>query len=588
MNFFDGPTAGDPSPEPPAGAMALSAYAPGEDEDFPPDHWFVPAQLPQVAQVGAGPYVRIMLTGWEVWPGSVTMRLGIFLRRIRPRDPSYDDGPGAGGLRVGLSLGDGRKVTTLDGDAPSPAGGPARPTLRLISGTGGSFHYQLELHLSQLPPAGPARLVVAWPDERVPETGTDIDAAALRAAAGDALEIWPDAEPPAPAAAGAEPGGFLTGSLGPYDILAQPREADPSEEGGPAREGGPSGEEGPPPSDRPRGDWEGMARNDWRDAELVRARLAAGADPAATGLDSHATPLHLAAAGSPPEIVAELIARVPDVDARDSEGRTALWKAVTRGAEANAALLLAAGADAWSPQIGGRSPGRLALTTAMAPLFAGLPGVVPLTAAERAAQQEADDRMAAFKDVDTFGLAVAFVPGIDEEEAIRRLGDDPRNCPAPGPDADPGPYGTGPDGFDPYDFDEAERQVGVTGVAGGCVLVQLSSYLLSMGSVLDALSLGTAAYGVFFNPKGGTFGTFSRDGRTELSEEIGLPTHGADSSDAHWLYRFWDWGLPKDMHGAPVLAYASAMAGLPVTDVPPVDGLPRRWVEIPEGSPLLS
>ncbi|MFI9051247.1 ankyrin repeat domain-containing protein [Streptomyces sp. NPDC053427] len=574
MKFFEGPTEAGTPAEPPAGGVVLCAYEPVEDEDFAPDHWFVPAQLPQVAEIGAGPDVRIVLTGWEVWPCSVTMRLGVFLRRIRPQDPSHDGGPSAGGLRLGLLLADGRKVTTLDGEA-EPLDGPAGPTLRLSGGTGGAFHCHMELHLSQLPPAGETRLVVAWPDERVPETSTVIDAATLRAAAGDALEIWPDAEPPAPPSAGEEVAGFGFASTGPYEILARPAEADPDEEWS------------PPAPDRSRGDWEGMTHDGWKDAELVRARLANGAAPDSTGPDVQETPLHRAAATGSPQAVAELIARAHDVDARDDEGCTPLWRAVCHGAQENAALLLEAGADAWSPQLGGRSPGRLALTTAMAPLFAGLPGAVPLTDEERAAQRDADDRTAVLQGVETDGVSIAFVPGIDEDEAIRRLGGDPRTCPVSDGEADPD--GVNPDDFDEdwEDFEPSEREVGVTGVDGGCVLFQPSWYLLSTDSVLDALSPGTTAYGLYFNPKGGTFGALSRDGRTVLSEEIGQAAFGDDSPDAHWLYRFWNWDVPKGAWHADAIAYASAMAGLRVMDSAPVDAWPRRWTEIPEDSPLL-
>ncbi|QHC25250.1 ankyrin repeat domain-containing protein [Streptomyces sp. GS7] len=573
MSFFDGLIAPDPPPEPPAETMVLSAYDPGGTEDFAPAHWFVPAQLPQVAEVGAGPDVRIMLTGWEVWPASVTMRLAVFLRRIEPGGRTTPYGrPGSGALRCGLLLADGRKVTTLDGE-PWPMADGSRPTLRLSGGTGGAFHYQLELHLSQLPPAGPAQLVVEWPDEGVPETVTVLDAAILRAAAGGALEIWPDAAPPARSGAGEEPRGFLSVSLGPSEILARPAAA-----GLPAWS--------PPAPDPARGDWEELAPFHWQDTELIRARLAQGADPAALRSGSLDAPLHLAAAHSSPDVVAELLARGPEVDVVDDQGCTPLWHAVVHGAEANAALLLGAGADAWSPRIGGRSPGRLALATSLAPLFAGLPDAVPLTPRERAAQQDADDRAAVFEGVETDGLSVAFVPGIDEEEAVRRLGRDPAECPVLDLDAEPGPHGTGPNGFDPYAPEEAERQVGVTGVPGGCVLVQPVSYRLSTAPVLDALSAGTTAYGVYFNPSGGTFGALSRDGRTELTEEIGLPPYG-DEPDGHWLYRFWSWDRPDGMYGAAELAYASAMAGLRLTDPHAVAGAPRRWVEIPDGSPLL-
>ncbi|UJB44192.1 ankyrin repeat domain-containing protein [Streptomyces sp. A1-5] len=577
MSFFDGLPASPPPPEPPDETLELRAYAPAEDEEFAPSHWFVPARLPQVAEAGAGPDVRIVLTGWEVWPRSVTMRLSLFLRRIRPggRTSPYG-GPRDGALRCGLMLADGRKVTTLDG-APLPTAGPPHPTLRLGGGSGGAFHYELELHLSQLPPAGATQLVVEWPDEQVPETVTVFDAGPLRAAAGEALEIWPDAAPPAPPApptTGEESRGFLTAGPGPAEILAPPPESEPQPWSPPA----------PHPA---RGDWELLAPFHWRDTALVLARLANGADPQAL-VPGHPqeTPLHLAAAHGSPESVAALLDRGAAVDAPDAQGCTPLWHAVCHGAEENAALLLRAGADAWSPQVAGRSPGRLALTCALAPLFAGLPGAVPLTPEERAAQRAADEQAAVFRGAHTDGASVAFVVGIDEAEAVRRLGRDPRDCPVLAPDADADPDATGPYGFDAHDAEESHRRVGVTGVPGGCVLRQPSSYLLSTDRLLDALSVGTAAYGLYVNPAGGTFGTLSRDGRTALTEEIGLPPYG-DEPEGHWHYRFWSWSRPKDMYGANELGYAAATAGLRVTDPAPVTGPPRRWVEIPDGSGLL-
>ncbi|MER6049860.1 ankyrin repeat domain-containing protein [Streptomyces sp. NPDC001793] len=574
MSFFDGLPESPPPPEPPDETLELSAYAPVGDEEFAPSQWFVPARLTQVAEAGAGPDVRLVLTGWEVWPRSVTMRLSVFLRRIRPGGRTSPYGrPGDGALRCGLLLADGRKVTTLDG-APWPAAGPSGPTFRLRGGTGGAFHHELELHLSQLPPAGATRLVVEWPDEQVPETVTVFDAGPLRAAAGEALEIWPAA----PRAAGEESRGFLGRGPGPAEIPPRPPGSEPRPWA-------------PPDPGADRGDRQLPAPSHWRDTALVPARSARDADPAALAPGSAEAPLHLAAAHGAPEAVAALLDRGAPVDAPDAEGCTPLWHAVCHGARENAALLLRAGADAWSPQLGGRSPGRLALTTALAPLFAGLPGAVPPTPEERAAQQDADARVAVFHGAHTDGISVAFVPGIDEAEAVRRLGRDPDGCPAPDPgsdfDSEADPASSGAHDGDPYDGAGADhRRIGVTGVPGGCVLVQPFSYLLSTRPVLDALSPGTAAYGVSFHPAGGTFGTLSRDGRTELTEEIGLPPFG-DEPEGHWLYRFWSWSRPRDAHGASELAYASAAAGLRVADARPVTGPPGRWVEIPDGSPLL-
>lgn len=585
MDFFEGLIAPDEPDEPqPETHHRLGAYRPGGDEPLPPADWFLPAQLPQVTELGVGPDVRIMLTGWQVWPGSVTLRLGVFLRTIRQGGQTHPvrfgaGRAGAGALRFGVLLADGRRVTTLDGHPwPAPTEGPPRPTLQLRGGGGGGFHYQVELHLSQLPPEGPMQLVAEWPDQGVPETRTEIDATVLRAAAAEAVEIWPESEPPPPAEQGGKAGSFAIISMGPSEIMAQAIV-------GPAGRRG-SRSAGPPPPTPERSDWEGMGLAGWQDIDLVRTRLAHGADPVAR-LDSWSdeTPLHRAAEHGVPEVVAELLRHVQDVDVQAREERTPLWEAVCHGKREAVELLLAAGADAWSPQMGGRSPGRLALTTELAPLFEALPNAVLLTPDEHAAQEDADRRAAVFHDMHLDGLSVAFVASIDEETAIRRLGADPAAAPVLDLDREPGPYGTGPNGFDPDDYDLAERFVGVTGVPGGCVLIQPAWYYLSRPDVLNALSPGTTAYGLYFNPKGGTFGEFSRDGRSERHEEMGSVS--GDEPDLHWLYRFWQWDKPG-MWGAHSLAYASHMGGIRVTNRAAVVGPPRRWAEIPEDSELLS
>jgi len=84
---------------------------------------------------------------------------------------------------------------------------------------------------------------------------------------------------------------------------------------------------------------------------------------------------------------------------------------------------------------------------------------------------------------------------------------------------------------------------------------------MNHGVVLDVLSPDTTAYGIYFNPKGGTFGTLSRDGRFELHEEIGSVF--GDEPDRHWLYHFWQWDKEPSVWGAYELAYASDMGGVP-------------------------
>jgi hypothetical protein len=163
---------------------------------------------------------------------------------------------------------------------------------------------------------------------------------------------------------------------------------------------------------------------------------------------------------------------------------------------------------------------------------------------------------------------------VSEDEVIRRLGADPAQCPEVDLESAP---------FDPMDYDESLRYVGVTSVAGapgGCVITQ-NGYMPSDNAVLRAISAGTAAYGVYFNPKGGTFGTLARDGEVVESEEIGLTPHDSDPA-AYWNFRFWQ-RTHTFPYGADVLAYSCAAAGLKISDgKAAVNGhTPRRWVALP-------
>lgn len=142
---------------------------------------------------------------------------------------------------------------------------------------------------------------------------------------------------------------------------------------------------------------------------------------------------------------------------------------------------------------------------------------------------------------------------LSEDELIRRIGADPARCPSADPEHAP---------FDQADFDESLRHVGVRsveGAPGGCVITQ-DGYMPSDNALMQAISAGTTAYGVYFNAKGGTFGTLARDGEIVAYEEIGLPPQESDPA-AHWTFRFWQ-GKRTFPYGAEIFAYACA-AGRP-------------------------
>ncbi|WP_328912014.1 MULTISPECIES: ankyrin repeat domain-containing protein [unclassified Streptomyces] len=579
MGFFDDLVL----PEEPAAERAVLARLrpPGEDDGRyrPPVDRFAPALVPQLEVVGEGPETRIVLTGWSVWPRSVTLHLAVFHKSRRQSAEAKRQS----GLRVGLLFSDGRRVTSLDGTVIRSisfrnSGGQAGeaqtdqavgliPLDTGLQARRSLFKTDVDLYLAELPPPGDAWLVVEWPDEEIAEVRTPVDAAALRAASGRALEIWPGLEPPDPETL---PGRIaITEMSGPPAFLAPPLTRDQRER---LRR-----EEEARQRYVPRADWQRMGYQDWGDTALIRARLEGGAPPDAVVVGRPgATPLHRVAEQGAAEAAEVLLAHHADVDARDSDGHTPLWYAVVSMGEAAVRTLIDAGADVWTPQSGPWSPGRLLLTTSLAPLVRGLPGAVELPPEEVAAQRSADALIAAFGDESlwTQGLGICFVRDLSEDELIRRIGADPARCPSADPEHAP---------FDQADFDESLRHVGVRsveGAPGGCVITQ-DGYMPSDNALMQAISAGTTAYGVYFNAKGGTFGTLARDGEIVAYEEIGLPPQESDPA-AHWTFRFWQ-GKRTFPYGAEIFAYACAAAGLRIADgrdaVDP--GIPRRWVALP-------
>ncbi|MEV5976389.1 ankyrin repeat domain-containing protein [Streptomyces sp. NPDC052114] len=584
MGFFDDLVL----PEQPARPREelLRQGPPGADagRDRPPVDWFEPVLVSQLAVAGAGPTAKVVVRGWSVWPRSVTLHLSV-------RRPVYGGGDEAGrqsGLRVGLLLADGRRMTSLDASRGGSLVGPAAiraacagpeessGLIPLDPGLGhvrrSVFKTDVDLYLPELPPPGETRLVVEWPDEGIPETSTPVDAGALRAAAARALEAWPDLPVPDPAA---QPESLaMIHMSGPPPFLAPPLTRHQRAE---LRR-----EEEARQRYVPRADWSGIGYRDWGDAELIRARLSGGAPPDALA-HGDGTPLHRAAECGGAEAVAALLPHVTRVDAVDGQGRTALWHAVCATDERSVRLLIDAGADVWTPQCGPWSPGRLLLTTPLAPLVAGLPGAVALPSDEAAAFRAADDLIGAFDkgDVWTEGLGIAFVRDLDEDEVIRRLGGDPARCPQVGPEETPfdDEHRAGRDDAD----DDVEltfvRVTALPGSPGGCVVTQ-QAYMPADADVLRAISAGTAAYGVYFNPKGGTHGTLARDGEIVRHEEIGLTPDEADAP-AHWHFRFWQHG-DHAPYGARDLAYACGAAGLHTGDGSAAldHDTPQRWVEL--------
>jgi hypothetical protein len=178
-----------------------------------------------------------------------------------------------------------------------------------------------------------------------------------------------------------------------------------------------------------------------------------------------------------------------------------LWRAVHAGKPGNAKALLVAGADPVRPMMSGWSPARLSLAT---------PHVIAssevLTAEEQAMVAERDRLIAALGGLPgSDGFSITCVAGVDAAEAARRLGA------YVVPDGEVrGAYDRWEDPFG----EDAELAVCVTGVPGGCVVMQPWYFTASTPVVMALLSAGTVAYGMYANPKSGNQGRIHRDGET--------------------------------------------------------------------------
>jgi hypothetical protein len=303
-------------------------------------------------------------------------------------------------------------------------------------------------------------------------------------------------------------------------------------------------------------DWSRMGYRSWSDLAVVRARLAAGADPN-TLVRGRGRPLHHAAREGSAEVVTELARLVDDVDAVD-DGRTALWLAVHAGKPGNAHALVAAGADPERPMMAGWSPARLSLAGATPDLFDTR---ATLTQPEAAAVAQARRLIDALAEIDDEGMSLCCVGGIDAAEAVRRLEATVVEEEIAVEDM-----------WDATD-DESIRTLGVTDVPGGCVVSQPWAYGASMPLVALLLSAGTACYGMYANPKSGHQGESVHDGvitGADLSPGDGWSA--ADAPAAEVLRTF--------LYQNHAIEYCCAYAGVHPADARPFTE-PDRWVRLP-------
>ena len=103
-------------------------------------------------------------------------------------------------LRLGVLFADGRRTANESGwRSERDYSESGEPLLRAEGSGGSSRHWDGDFWLYPLPPDGPLTLIVSWPAYGVTEARGELAASAIRAAAGRALDLWPDDLDEAPA-----------------------------------------------------------------------------------------------------------------------------------------------------------------------------------------------------------------------------------------------------------------------------------------------------------------------------------------------------------------------------------------------------
>lgn len=143
--------------------------------------------------------VAVSLGSFRAYPNGFE-----FTAHIRWRDPDqtgdrdagepfswYPHAPREENLRLGVLFADGRRVATTS--RPAWFGKDPGDLVLTQSGGGGDDRgWDQEFWLSPLPPDGAVTFIASWLKHGVTDTGAELDAAAIREAAGRAVALWPE------------------------------------------------------------------------------------------------------------------------------------------------------------------------------------------------------------------------------------------------------------------------------------------------------------------------------------------------------------------------------------------------------------
>ena len=166
-------------------------------------------------------HIRLRREAESSWPGHSDP-----FERHRPRrGTQWNDDQ----LRLGILYADGRRAATTGVHyRPPDDDDDGRLVLQQGGGGGSSCSQDWDFWVHPLPPDGPVTLVGSWVEHGIAESRAELDGAAIRAAAGRAVTLWPE-EPEFEPEGGRRSQRITAG--GPDDLGAR------TEPGGPGAEG---------------------------------------------------------------------------------------------------------------------------------------------------------------------------------------------------------------------------------------------------------------------------------------------------------------------------------------------------------------
>lgn len=196
MGFFDSRPAFVPPPE--------------EEHEHPPQpEWFgppdavLPGYVPDRAVLFRTADAVFVVGRFDAYRTGLEFALDLYVRDgfrrgamhdipwERQHRPSGDPGADPDDiLRFGIACSDGSSWSNLDPWYPKHDEPPAAPFVMSRGGGGDRDHWRMRQWLWPLPPPGPLTFVAEWPKYGIAESQVTFDAAKLRAAADDAIDLW--------------------------------------------------------------------------------------------------------------------------------------------------------------------------------------------------------------------------------------------------------------------------------------------------------------------------------------------------------------------------------------------------------------